>query len=178
MSVSLDGFAADTAGRLDWVRIDDDLHEAFNAEARSASLFIYGRRMYELMTAYWPTAQDDSGATPAMLDFARIWGPKPKLVASTTLTAVDWNSTLLRGDVAREVARLRGELDAEISVGGPTIAAPLLREGLVDDIRLYLQPVVLGDGLPFFPPDLRLDLGLVEQRRFDSGVVLLRYQRA
>lgn len=176
MSVSLDGFVADTAGSLDWVAVDEEIHQAFNAEARAAGLFVYGRQMYELMVAYWPTAEDEPGATPAMLDFARIWAPKPKLVASRSLASVGYNATLLHGDIVSEVARLRGELDADISVGGPTVAAPLLRERLIDEIRMYVNPVALGGGLPFLPPDLRLDLHLLETRRFDAGVVFLRYR--
>lgn len=175
MSVSLDGFAAGPDGGIDWVTVDAELHEAFNAEARAAGIFLYGRRMYELMAAYWPTAEDDPAATPAMRDFARIWGPKPKLVASSTLTSVNWNAHLVPGDLVSEVARLRGELDADISVGGPTVVAPLLRAGLVDEIRTYINPVVLGGGTPFFPADLRLTLRLVEARRFAAGVELLRY---
>lgn len=178
MSVSLDGFAAGPDGNLDWVTIDDEIHEAFNAEARSAGLFLYGRRMYDLMTASWPTAQDDPAATPAMRDFARIWGPKPKLVASSTLSSVNWNAHLVPGDVVAEVARLKGELDADISVGGPTVAGQLLRAGLVDEIGMYVNPVVLGSGTPFFPADLRLSLRLAESRRFAAAVQLLRFVRA
>lgn len=178
MSVSLDGFAEDAAGSLDWVNVDEELHEAFNAEAKAAGVFLYGRRMYELMTSYWPTAEDDPGATPAMRDFARIWRPKPKLVASKQLTQVNWNAHVVRGDITTEVARLKAELDADISVGGPTVTADLLRAGLVDEVRMYLQPVVLGAGKPFFPADRRLDLRLIESRRFAAGVVLLRYRLA
>jgi dihydrofolate reductase len=175
MSVSLDGFVADADGSIDWVIVDDELHDAFNDEARAAGIFLYGRRMYELMTAYWPTAEDDPAATPVMVDFARIWKPKPKLVASSTLTSVNWNAHLVPGDVVDEVARLRGELETVISVGGPTVAAALLRAGLVDEVAMYVNPVVLGGGVPFFPPDLRLSLRLVESRRFPAGVQLLRY---
>lgn len=175
MSVSLDGFAAGPDGDIDWVTVDEELHEAFNAEARGVGLFLYGRRMYELMAAYWPTAGDDPAATPVERDFARIWGPKPKLVASSSLTSVNWNAHLVPGDVVTEVARLRGELEAGIGVGGPTVVAPLLRAGLVDEISMYVNPVVLGGGMPFFPADLRLSLRLTDTRRFAAGVQLLRY---
>ncbi len=175
MSVSLDGFVAGPDGGIDWVIVDEEVHEAFNAEARAVGIFLYGRRMYELMAGYWPTAGDDPAATPVERDFARLWAPKPKLVASSTLTSVNWNAHLVPGDLVTEVARLRGELDVDISVGGPTTAAPLLRAGLVDEIATYVNPVVLGGGTPFFASDLRLDLRLVEARRFTSGVQLLRY---
>lgn len=175
MSVSLDGFAAGPDGGIDWVTVDEELHEAFNAEARSVGIFLYGRRMYELMAAYWPTAEDDPTAKPVELDFARLWAPKPKLVASSTLNSVGWNAHLVPGDIVAEVARLRGEIDVDIGVGGPTVTAPLLRAGLVDEITTYVNPVVLGGGTPFFPAGLRLNLRLVESRRFAAGVQMLRY---
>ncbi len=174
MSVSLDGFAAGPDGGIDWVIVDEEIHEAFNAEARAVGIFLYGRRMYELMTAYWPTAGENPTATQVERDFARLWAPKPKLVASSTLTSVGWNAHLVPGDIVTEVARLRGELDADIEVGGPTVTAPLLRAGLVDEIAMYVNPVVLGGGTPFFPADLRLTLRLVEARRLAAGVQLLR----
>jgi len=178
MSTSLDGFVADAAGSIDFVIVDEELHEAFNEESRRADAFLYGRRMYELMTGYWPTAEADPAASPAMRDFARIWGPKPKVVASTTLTEVGFNARLIAGDVTTEVGRLKASIDGELSVGGPTLAATLLRAGLVDDIRMYVNPVVVGGGTPFLPPGLRLELRLVDERRFASGVVLLRYVSA
>jgi dihydrofolate reductase len=175
MSVSLDGFVADAAGSIDWVTVDEELHEAFNEEARACDAFIYGRRMYELMTAYWPTAEADPNVKPVERDFARIWAAMPKVVVSMTMTAAGFGARLIQGDAVTEVARLRDAVDGELSVGGPTLAATLLRAGLVDDVRMYVNPVVLGGGLPFLPPDLRLPLRLVDLRRFSSGVVLLRY---
>jgi dihydrofolate reductase len=179
MSVSLDGFIATPSGSLDWVRVDEQLHEAFNEEARQMSAFIYGRRMYELMTGYWPTAEQDPIATPAVVEFARIWRDKPKIVASTTLADVGWNSRIIRDDLVGEVARLKAQPGFDLDVGGPTVAASLIRHGLIDDYRLYVQPVVLGSGTPFFPSlEARLELTLVETRTFDSGVVLIRYEAA
>lgn len=175
MSVSLDGFVDTVDHSLDWVLIDEELHALFNDEARRASAFLYGRRMYELMTGYWPTADADPEATPAMLDFARIWAAKPKVVFSRTLPDVGWDARLVRGDPVAEVRRLRDQ-PGELSVGGPTIAAPLIRAGLVDEIGLALHPVVLGAGTPFLPRGLeRSSLRLLEQRRLGSGVVYLRY---
>ncbi len=174
MSVSLDGFAVAPDGGIDWVVVDEEIHEAFNAEARGVAILLYGRRMYGLMTAYWPTAEDDPTATQVERDFARIWGPKPKLVASSTLTSVNWNAHLLQGDIVTEVARLRWDQDADIGVGGPTAVAPLLRASLVDQFSMYANPVVLGGGTPFFPAGVRLTLRLVATRRFAAGVQLLR----
>lgn len=176
MSVSLDGFVETPTRSLDWVHIDEELHMYFNDEARAMRAFLYGRRMYELMTDYWPTAQADPAATPAMVDFARIWKDTPKIVFSTTLERVEWNSRLVRDDAAGEVARLKAQ-PGDMDVGGPTIASTLLRAGLIDEIRVFVNPVILGAGAPFFGPlDERIDLRLMETRAFDAGVVLLRYE--
>jgi dihydrofolate reductase len=177
MSVSLDGLVETTSRSLDWVLVDEELHSLFNDEARDMSAFLYGRRMYELMADYWPTAESDPATSPAMLEFARIWKEKPKIVFSRTLEQVDWNSRLVRDDAAEEVARLKAQPGFEMDVGGPTLAATLLRAGLIDEIRLFVQPVILGAGTPFFPAlDDRIGLKLLETRTFGSGVVYLRYE--
>jgi dihydrofolate reductase len=177
MSVSLDGFVETPSRSLDWVQVDDELHTVFNDEAREMSAFLYGRRMYELMAGYWPTGETDPAATPAMVEFARIWKDTPKIVFSRTLTDVHWNSRLVRDDAAEEVGRLKAQPGFDMDVGGPTIAATLMRHGLIDEVRLFVQPVILGAGTPFFPPlDARLRLTLLETRTFGSGVVCLRYE--
>jgi len=118
----------------------------------------------------------DPAATPAMLDFARVWNAKPKIVFSTTLDRVDGNSRLARGDLVDELTRLKAEFPGDLSVGGPTLASAFIRRGLVDEYRMVVHPVILGAGTPFFPPlDRRLDLELVDTRRFASGVVYLGY---
>jgi dihydrofolate reductase len=177
MSVSLDGFAETTSRSLDWVMVDEELHSVFNDEARSMGAFLYGRRMYELMVDYWPTAEADPSATPTMREFGRIWKEKPKVVFSKTLQQVDGNSRLVRDDAGQEVARLKAEAGFDMDVGGPTLAATLLREGLIDECRLFVNPVILGAGTPFFPAlDDRVELRLLETRNFESGVVQLRYE--
>ncbi|HEX2755353.1 MAG TPA: dihydrofolate reductase family protein [Candidatus Limnocylindrales bacterium] len=177
MSVSLDGFVETPSRSLDWVQVDDELHAFFNEDARVLSGFLYGRRMYELMADYWPTAEADPSATPTMVDFARIWKATPKIVFSSTLDRVDWNSRLVRDDAVAEVARLKAQPGFDMDVGGPTLAGALMRAGLIDEVRLFLQPVVLGTGLPFFPPlEDRIGLKLLETRTFGSGVVLVRYE--
>src|SRR6266540_6648201 len=151
MNVSLDGFIETPDHSLDWVAMDEELHTWFNDEARDTAAFLYGRRLYEVMTAYWPTAESDPAATPAMLEFARIWNAKPKIVFSKTLSSVVSNSRLATGDVAEEVGKLRGEFDGDLSVGGATLAAAFIERGLVDEYRLMIHPVILGAGTPFFP---------------------------
>jgi dihydrofolate reductase len=176
MSVSLDGFVETPSRSLDWLLVDEELHAAFNEEAREMSAFLYGRRMYELMADYWPTAEADATATPAMREFAAIWRDTPKVVFSRTLGQVAWNSRLVAGDAAAEVARLKAEPGFDMDIGGPTIAAELMRHGLIDELRLYVHPVILGSGTPFFPPlAQRIGLTRLDTRTFGSGVVLLRY---
>ncbi len=176
MSVSLDGFAAAPDGSLDWVIVDEELHAFFNEESRSSDTFLYGRRMYEEMAAYWPTAEADPAATPTMVEFARIWRETPKVVFSRSLAEADHASRLVRDDAVDEVARLKAQ-GLDMDVGGPTLAGALLRAGLVDEVRLFLNPVVLGAGLPFLPSlDRPVGLRLLETRTFASGVVWLRYE--
>ena len=177
LSASMDGFAAAPGGSLDWVDVDEELHSYFNDEARKLSGSLYGRRLYELMSAYWPTAGTDPAATPAAVEFGRIWVALPKIVFSSTLEEVAWNSRLVRGDAIEEVARLKAEPGFDMDVGGPTLAGSLLRAGLVDEIQVVVHSVVLGAGLPFFPPlDTPIKTRLLETRTFGSGVVLLRYE--
>jgi dihydrofolate reductase len=137
---------------------------------------VYGRRLYETMAAYWPTGESNPDSTPAMVEFARLWNATPIVVFSKTLESVVPNGRLERGDLVGTVERLRAEVDGDISVGGPTLAAELVRRGLVDEYRLVVHPVVIGAGKPFFPPlDAPLQLRLLETRTFASGATYLAY---
>lgn len=179
MNVSLDGFVAGPNRELDWAIIDEELHEHWNEQARAADAFLYGRRLYELMASYWPTADADPSIPRYMAEFARIWRDKPKVVFSKTLEKVAWNSRLAAGDVAEEVAKLKAQYGGDLDLGGPTIASTCMRLGLIDEYRPAIHPVVLGGGTPYFPTlDQRITLRLVETRTSGSGVVYLRYQRA
>jgi dihydrofolate reductase len=176
MNVSLDGYVETPDHALDWADVDEELHAWFNDRARETDAFLYGRRLYEVMAAYWPTAESDPSATDFMLDFARIWNEKPKVVFSSTLAAVRWNSRLVSGDIGDELARLRAEFDGDLAVGGPTLASAFIRRGLVDEYRLLVHPVILGAGTPFFPElETPIRLRQTEIRRFDSGVTYLGY---
>jgi dihydrofolate reductase len=178
MNVSLDGFVNTAERSLDWVQMDEELHFWFNEHAREASAFVYGRRLYQVMTGYWPTAGSDPAASPAMLDFAGIWNPKPKIVFSNTLESVGWNSRLVKGDVGVELDRLKAEFDGDLEIGGATLAAAFIERGLVDEYRLVIHPVVLGSGTPFFPNGSgRLQLRQFDTRRFESGAIYLGYTR-
>ena len=179
MSVSLDGFVATLDRSIQFVHVDDELHEAFNEEARSVGTMLYGRRMYELLVDYWPTGDQDPSATASMRDFARIWRDKPKVVFSHTLERVDWNTRIVRGDVVEEVRRLRDQPHNDMDVGGPTLAASLIAADLIDEYRMYVNPVVLGAGIHYFPRLERpLGLRLLDTRRFGGDVMYLRYERA
>ena len=179
LNVSLDGYAATPDGGLEWANVDDELHTWFNDQARELDASLYGRRMYELMAGYWPTAGADPSATDTERDFARIWNAMPKIVFSSTLGAVDGNSRQAGGDVAEELARLRTEFSGDIDVGGPTLASSFIRRGLVDEFRLLVHPVILGSGLPFFPQlDSPIQLRQVDSHTFRSGVMYLGFENA
>lgn len=176
MNVSLDGYVETPDRSLDWTIVDEELHSWFNDLVRGADAFLYGRRLYEVMAAYWPTAESDPSATEAMLEFARIWNAKPKVVFSSTLASVDWNSRLVRGDAAEELGRLRDQFDGELQVGGATLASTFIQRGLIDEYALVVHPVLLGAGRPFFPPlETPIALRRTAMHRFASGVVHLRY---
>ena len=179
MNVSLDGFVEGPNRELDWVIVDEELHKHFNDQARAADTFLYGRRLYELMARDWPTADTNPLAPEYVVEFARIWKDKPKIVFSKTLEKVEWNSRLVRDNIADEIAKLKRQPGKDMDLGGPTIASTFMRLGLIDEYQLLVHPVVLGGGTPFFPAlDNPINLRLVETRTFGSGVVLLRYQCA
>jgi len=175
-NVSLDGYVETPDRSLDWANVDDELHSWFNDRARELDASLYGRRLYELMAAYWPNAESDPDATGTMREFGRIWLATPKVVFSKTLDSVDWNSRLARGDVGEELERLKEEFHGDMEVGGPTLASEFIRRGLVDEYGLVIHPVVLGAGRPFFPGlDSRIGLRQIETHRFESGVVYIGY---
>jgi dihydrofolate reductase len=176
LNVSLDGYVETPDHGLEWAVIDEEVHTWFNDQLRGVDASLYGRRLYQLMTAYWPTAESDPSATPAMREFARIWNEKPKIVFSETLERVEGNSRLVRGDIGEELRRLRAEFPGDLDIGGPTLASAFIRRGLVDEYRMLVHPVILGSGTPFFP-DLERPIGLrlIKTRTFASGVVYLGY---
>jgi dihydrofolate reductase len=176
MGVSLDGFMAGPSGELDWSAPDEELHRFHNQQTRETGIHLLGRRLYETML-YWETADDNPSASEYELDFARIWQALPKVVFSTTLERVEGNAKLVSEGVAEEVAKLKEEPGKDLAVGGAGLASSLIELGLVDEYRLFVSPVVLGGGTPFFPAVReRIDLELVETRTFGSRVVYLRYR--
>ena len=179
MSVSLDGFIETTEGDLSWSIPDEELHKHFNELEREIDIHLYGRRLYENMSAFWPTADENPEATETEKEYARIWRSMPKVVFSKTLEQVGWNSRLVKGDIAAEVNKLKEQPGKDMSIGGAEIASAFMRLGLIDEYWLYLHPVILGGGKPMFGPlPDKIPLQLVETRKFGRGVVLLRYRRA
>ena len=178
MSVSLDGFIEGPNRELDWHMVDDELHSHFNEQLRPMGAFIYGRVNYELMSGFWPTADSDPSSTAPMIEFAAIWRDMPKIVYSRTLDHVDGNATLVREVVPEEVMELKEQPGGDLALGGADLAATFMSHDLIDEYRLYVHPVVIGQGKPLFPPsDARIDVRLAETLTFGNGVVLLRYQR-
>lgn len=178
MGVSLDGFIAGPGDDIDWSAPDEELHRFHNQQAREIGVQLYGRRMYETMR-FWETAHERPAAADFALEFQSIWKDTPKIVFSTTLEEVEPGFRLVRENAADEVARLKEETGDDLAVGGAGLAAGLMKLGLIDEYRLFVSPVVLGAGTPYFPDlDARIDLELVETRTFGSRVVYLRYRRA
>ncbi len=178
-SVSLDGFIEDTRGSLDWTTPDETLHRHMNERERAAGGVLYGRRLYELMSAYWPTADEDPSAPDVVKEYARIWRSEPKVVFSRTLQSVAHNARLVRDDLAGEVARLKAQPGGDLLVGGAGLAASFMQLGLIDEYWLYICPVLLGGGKPMFGPlPQAIPLTLLETHTFPRGVVMVRYGRA
>lgn len=178
MSVSLDGFIEGPDRELDWHMVDDELHSHFNEQLSAMGAFLNGRVTYELMAGFWPTADTDPSSTGPMVEFASIWRDMPKIVFSKTLGRADWNTTVVRDVVAEEVMELKAQPGGDLVLGGADLAAAFMRHDLIDEYRLYVHPIVIGQGKPLFKPsDARIDLRLAETRTFGNGVVLLRYQR-
>jgi dihydrofolate reductase len=179
MSVSLDGFIEAPDGDLSWSFPDEELHQHFNDREREIDIYLYGRRLYENMVAYWPTADENPSAPQHEIEYARIWKSKPKIVFSKTLEHVEWNSRLVRGNIVEEINKLKAQPGKGMSVGGAGLASTFMQLDLIDEYSLYIHPVILGAGKPMFGRLYdRINLQLLETRIFGSGVILLRYQLA
>ncbi len=179
MGVSLDGFIAGPDGRFDWTTPDKEVFRFWVDEIRGVGVYLLGRRLYETML-YWETAEEEASLDEAELEWAALWKQLPKVVFSTTLSAVEGNARLASGGLVEEIARLRAEPGkGDIAIGGATLAAQAAALDLIDEYRLIVYPVLVGGGRPYFPGrERRVDLELVETRTFDSGVVYLRYRVA
>ena len=179
MGVSLDGYIVGPAGDITSEAPDDEVWPVVMDEIREVDVHLMGRRLYETML-YWETADQDQSLHDSEVEWTALWKPLPKVVFSTTLSAVQGNARLASGSLAEEIERLRAEPGkGAIAIGGATLAAQAAELGLIDEYRARVYPVLVGGGIPFFPQnERRVDLELVESRTFSSRVVYLRYRVA
>jgi dihydrofolate reductase len=179
MGVSLDGYIAGPDGDFGWTAPDEEVFRFVTDEIRGVGVHLLGRRLYETML-YWEDADQDPSLGDAMLEWAGIWKSLPKVVFSTTLSAVRGNAHLASRGLAEEIERWRAEAgEGDIAIGGATLAAEAAALGLIDEYRARVYPVLVGGGIPFFPQSAhQVDLELVEDRTFSSGVVYLRHRVA
>lgn len=180
MNVSLDLLIEQVPGDNgagEWLRIDEELHREWNAQEASTVLSVQGRVMYELMEEYWPRGRTDASLPDYMREYAELWTAKPKVLVSRSRRSADYNTRIIGGEDAIErLAALRATTDGSIGVGGATLATQLLRAGLLDELVLATHPAILGFGRPLFDGHERpLDLELLEQKSFASGVTMHRY---
>ena len=177
MNMSLDGYVAAPGDDLGWSVPSDELFQWWSDRVAATDLALYGRRLWAAMSSHWPTADRQPGATRAQIEFARRWKRMPKVVFSTTTSAVDWNARLVAGDAVTEITRLKAETAGPIDIGGATLAAAAMRAGLIDEYAIATHPVLVGGGRPFFTAlDTWVNLSLVETRTFPDGVLLTRYE--
>jgi dihydrofolate reductase len=174
-NVSLDGFLEDENGAFDWSVPDEAVHAFWNEHERQISTSLYGRRMYETMRV-WESDDWLTDQPPVVREYAEIWRDTDKVVYSTSLTEVSTARTRIEREFEPEaVRRLKKTSGSDLSIGGAEIAAEAFRHGLVDELVLLMCPVLVGGGKPALPRGVRLDLELLDQRRFDNGVVYVRH---
>jgi dihydrofolate reductase len=172
---SLDGYVADEDGRFDWAEPDEDVHSFVNDLARPAGTYLYGRRMYEVLVA-WET-MDTADQPPFIQDFANIWRASDKVVYSRTLERVSSARTRIEREFDPEAIRqMKAIASRDLMVGGPALAAHAFKAGLVDECHLFVAPIVVGGGKQSLPSNVRLELELLDERRFGNGMVHLHYR--
>lgn len=177
MNLTLDGYIAAPGDDIGWSGPSEEMHQWWNDQVRASSLSLYGRKLWETMSSYWPTSDQQPNATPVEIEFARLWRDTPKVVFSSTIDKVDWNTRLVTGDAVAEITRLKAEDGGPMDIGGATLAGAAMRAELIDEYDLATYPVLVGGGTPFFTAlDSWVNLNLVETRTFPGGVVLTRYE--
>jgi dihydrofolate reductase len=173
---SLDGYVADEDGNFDWAAPDEEVHSFVNDLERPVGTYLYGRRMYEVMT-YWETAKTLADQPSFIRDFGKIWQAADKIVYSKTLETAASARTRIERDFDPEAIRqLKAAAERDLTVGGPDLAAQAIKAGLVDELHLFVTPVVVGGGKKALPDNVRLKLELLDERRFGNGTVYLRYR--
>lgn len=176
MIASLDGYTEDKDGQFGWgAPEDEEVHAYVNELASSVGTYLYGRKMYEIMV-YWETAHTLPNQPKVVLDWTRQWQAAKKIVYSKTLGEPSSQRTRLERTFDHDaIRRLKAEAQHDLAIAGPDLAAQAINAGLVDEIQLIACPLIVGGGKRFFPEGVRLDLELMEERRFSNGVVVLRY---
>ena len=173
---SLDGYVADEDGNFAWAAPDEEVHGFVNDLERPIGTYLYGRRMYDVM-GYWETAEAVADQSPFARDFAEIWRAADKIVYSKTLETASSARTRIERDFDPEAVRqMKASTERDMSVGGPDLAAQAIKAGLVDELHLFVTPVVVGGGNQSLPDNVRLELELLDERRFANGVVYLHYR--
>lgn len=174
---SLDGFIEDESGGFGWAQPDEEVHSFINGLERDAATMLLGRRMYETLVA-WETMETE-GHPAAFGEYSEIWKASEKVVYSRTLSAPQSARTRIESEFDPEAVReLKAGSERDLGIGGPNLASSAFATGLIDEVRLFLFPVVVGGGKPALPAGAQIELELREQRRFDSGVVYLAYDAA
>lgn len=177
LSVSLDGYIEGPDHDIGWHHVDAELHRHFNEHLAGCSAFLDGRVTHELMAGFWPTADAEPDAPPEIAEFARIWRDTPKFAYSRTLQDTAWNTTIVREVNPDEVRALKNRPGGDMALGGASLAAAFAAHGLIDEYWLYVNPIVLGGGIPLFGLGYpRTELDVLDTSRFGGGVVLLRYR--
>ncbi|MFD9791597.1 dihydrofolate reductase family protein [Streptomyces sp. NPDC059070] len=178
MNLTLDGYIAAPGHDIGWSGPpSDELFQFWSDQLQATDVSLYGTRLWHTMSPYWPTVDQQPGATPAEIEFGRRWRDMAKVVFSSTIEKADWNTRLVTGDAVAEITRLKAEDGGPMDIGGATLAGAAMRAGLIDEYVLATAPVLVGGGTPFFTAvDNWVNLNLVETRRFPGGVVLSRYE--
>ncbi|MGE5123935.1 MAG: dihydrofolate reductase family protein [Acidobacteriaceae bacterium] len=176
--ITLDGYIEGPHRELDWVNADDDLHDYFTQQLKNTDLLLFGRVAYELLASYWPNATSDPNLPRGMVDFANTINPLPKIVFSRTLEDAGWNTSIRRSIIPAEIVEMKNQPGKDIGLsGGASIAQAFLHHALVDEIRLMVQPVAIGNGKSLFGGlGDSLKLELLSQQAFESGAVALCYR--
>ena len=178
MNLTLDGYIAAAGDDIGWSAPSEDLFQWWLDQERTSTLSLYGRKLWETMSSYWPTGDQQPNATPAEIEFARNWRDTPKVVFSSTIAEAGWNTRLVSGDAIAEITRLKAGDGGPMSIGGATLAGAAMRAGLIDEYVLATHPVMVSGGTPFLTAlENRVNLNLMETRTFPGGVVMTRYER-
>ena len=179
MHLTLDGFAAGPNGELDWISYDKELEKYAEELVSTVGAALYGRVTYQMMESYWPTVLTNPSSTKHEIDHAHWIENIPKIVFSKSLEKVEWNNTrLIKDNIVAEISKLKQQPGKDLVIfGSPSLAQTFMQLGLIDEYRLTVNPVVLGNGIPLFK-DIkdRINLKLLETKTYDSGVVGLHYQ--